>query len=257
MARKPTKKDELAAALEAEEADEGVDKKAITDEEVIDGGPLSSTEEDLVEVKIGGQTLRVSQEVADAYSEETGRYTSEIADLKKARPTSTRIETTSRTETKEGEEKPDLTTLIFTEPAKAIDLIKKEMREELTSAYKADQAREKFWTDFYAENPELKGNDSIIYGVMQAHWDDLADLKGKAARDKVAELTRTEVISLSQRLTKKGRDKVVTETLEGGNSSRANKRTASVEDQDQGPVSLTAAIKARRAKRRASADTVH
>lgn len=255
---KPTKEAAPDPADDAEDDDSDPNDPggaaALRERAVMSGGP-GEEEADLVSIKLGDRTFQVPAEMAEAYNAEVGRFSTEIEKAKKTgreAPPARTDDTPPKKDAVVDEE--DLTTLIFTDTKKAIAKITETVRADLTKSYQEEQTRSAFWGDLEAENPELKGRRTLVTAVMQEHWNDLKDLKGKDAREKVAELTREEILSLSNQFNKgKSRAKGAAETLEGA-STGARRPSGSDEDRDNTPRSLSAALKARKTKRRESSE---
>jgi len=92
---------------------------------------------------------------------------------------------------------------------------------------------------------------------MSSRWGEIQNLRGKTARDKLANLTREEALKLAKRHSKQGAGKVV--DLEGGGDSPGSGDEPLItppQRQPTRPISLGEAIKERRlARERANRGT--
>lgn len=140
---------------------------------------------------------------------------------------------------------PDWEDLLFTDPKAAVSLIKKTIRDELTSelttTYKRDQGEKAFWDDFYKAHDDLKDDDDLVRATLNKNLSDLADLPVKKAAEKLAELTRERIMRYTGNNPKGGK-KAVTE---GAGQPTKGK----VEPEKPKVVTLSDIIRARRAKR--------
>ena len=124
--------------------------------------------------------------------------------------------------------------------------IKEEVRKELTAEYQQENARNEFWNNFYSENPDIRDEQTIVRAVMEENFDTLGGMKGKAARDELAKMTKRKILDLSTKLSGGKRSALPEESLEGG---RTNARPQKARQEDKVPSSLSAGIKARKAAR--------
>jgi len=148
-------------------------------------------------------------------------------------------------------QEPNWEDLLFTDTNKAVALLKKTVREEitndLTSQYKRDKGETQFWDDFYKDHDDLKHDDDLVKTTLQSHMSELADLPVKKAAEKLAELTRTRILRYTNGTTPKGK-KAVTE---GASQPSGGKKVAETPK----PLTLSDIIRARREKRYSKATT--
>lgn len=90
----------------------------------------------------------------------------------------------------------DLEDLWFTDPKRAAEQIRQQVKDELRQEYQTQDQAKQFWADFNRENPALAGHNHIVNAVMNQHWDEVKALSGKTGRDKIAELVKAELVSL-------------------------------------------------------------
>jgi hypothetical protein len=141
---------------------------------------------------------------------------------------------------------PDIATLLFTDPAQALAIHEQQIMAKISQAYQADVNQRKFWADFYADNDDLDPavDDKLVKVVMQENYTELNSLPLSDARKKLADLTRHEILRLTQRNKQP--------TQPGGPMVEpASPRTPQVpQPETQQPVrSLTDLIMAKRAQR--------
>lgn len=190
---------------------------------------------DEVDVLIGGQVYSMAPETAMAYQNEQVAHQS----TRDAAPVE---------ENREEEGDVNYEEMLFTDPNKALRLhgeeVAKQVKEELTSSYRADNAQQQFWNDFYGENGELKEDDHIVRMILTQHFDVLENMSGKAARDKLAELTQTEILRLVNKQGGTPDPDNPSTQLEGGTSEQPG--VAVVAPTPKTPQTLGQAIKERR-----------
>ena len=142
-------------------------------------------------------------------------------------------------------QEPDWEELLFTDTKQAVSLLKKSIRDEitseLTSTYKRDQGERDFWGDFYKSNDDLKADDDLVKATLQKHLAELADLPVAKASERLAELTRERIMRYTGQAPKGGK-KAVTE---GAGQPTPGKKAP----EPQKAVTLSDIIRARRAKR--------
>lgn len=155
-------------------------------------------ESELIAVEIGGVSHEVTQEVYNSIVQERTFLQSEPAPIV------------------EEKDAVDLESLIFTDPTAAMKLMKDEIQTELRGEYSQDQARNKFWSDFYTTNPHLQEEDAIVKMVMQREWNNIASLPTTPGIKKLSTLVEEEILRIvNKQGGKKGAGERIT-TLEGG-----------------------------------------
>jgi|TARA_R100000750_G_C2342833_1_gene94930 hypothetical protein len=210
---------------------------------------VTREEDDLVDVIIGGEIFKVTQDVADAHAaEQEENRGGAVAPEPEPDP--------NEGETREA----DYSTAIFADPNAVLkevgDNLEERIVKRITGAYQQDQARSIFWDDFYRDAPELKEEAHLVNMVLNTNFDAIKGLKGKSARKKLAELTQAEIIRLTNK--QKGITSKVgatTTSLEG--DTQPAMTPASEEDQATAaiPQTLNAAIRERNRVRRERSTT--
>jgi hypothetical protein len=200
--------------------------------------PQAQPAPQLIKMNMGGRELEVTPEVAEAYMEDM-RYmqqqsASRQADNELAEPAA---------------EQPNYAELMFSDPDAYTKAIREEIVEEVRREYQQDQGMKDFWVDFYRDNPELREDESIVTATLSRYWNDLANMPTGQAKDRLAELTQKQLLSIAQRHgTKPAKND--TATLEGGDNPN-NSPTPEPQEapEDKLPQSLGDALKERKLKR--------
>lgn len=87
-------------------------------------------------------------------------------------------------------EGPGVDELLFTDPKKAIERLRGEIKEEVRREQGQKDAERKFWADFYEENPDLRNAERIVQSVVREKWEDVSILPVADARKVLAQETR-------------------------------------------------------------------
>ncbi len=140
---------------------------------------------------------------------------------------------------------PDMDALMFEDPARYRELMEERIESNLTTKYEKQRGLDQFWNGFYAQNRDLEGEDAIVKSVANNNWAYLGTLQVPEATTKLAELTRKEFMRIQGKF-KPGSD---AETLPGGRTfteSPGSPTQPAPVVEDEGPVSITAALKKHR-----------
>lgn len=143
----------------------------------------------------------------------------------------------------------DYETELFTNPKGAIERlraeIKSEVKAEMTGQYNAAESSKAFWTTFYDENKDLKGEKLMVDAVLNRDWAKLKDMDAPKAAKHLAEATKKEIMRLSGGKSESDPD---FRPSEGG----SNKGTPAKDpkNNEEKPKSLSDIIRARQEQRR-------
>lgn len=142
-------------------------------------------------------------------------------------------------------------TLLFENPTEAVNRLKSEITAEVTSLYQQDKAQTDFWNGFYSKNQDLdrQDDDMLVRGVLQQNWNSLHALPPQEAAERLANLTRRQILRYSQKakLEDESTPNPATRTfVEPASHPSPRPAPRAV---DEGPATLTDVIKARRAAR--------
>ena len=202
-----------------------------------------------VPVTIGGVQYEMFPEAAAAYQAETTERNRAYQDVVGVQRQQS--EEVNKNETPEI----DYNDLLFTDPNEALRIhgeqVAKQVVQHMESSYSQDQVVKEFWSDFYGEHPDLKEEDGLVRMVMSKHWSTLQHMKGKDARDKLAEHTQSEILRLMNKNKSAGKGEPnLSTSLEGDTpSAGASGSSIPVQQESQIPPTLGEAIKQRRLMR--------
>lgn len=173
----------------------------------------SDDEPTMVSVVVGGVAMDLPEDQAALVQAEQEAARQVIQGLQVVEPSS---------DDRLNDDDPTAADLLFTDPAAAIAKITKEVTDTVRGEYRQDQASKDFWGDFYRENNDLREEDHIVRAVLDRDMDTLKNLTGKGGRDKLAELTKGEILRITEKH-QKGKKKKAddTTTLEGGGADDA------------------------------------
>ncbi len=230
------------------------------DAEILKGGPAETALEApaketpsprLVSVKYGGKDIQVPEDVAQAwesrereFGQKLSEHSQELGELRKFR---TSVQQTVQPQTPQ---RPDLSTLMFENPAEYNRLMREEIKAEIRQEYTQDQGLRDFWRSFYRKHDDLDGEDSLVQAVMQRHWGELQTLPVSSAQDKIADLTRGEILRISKKLKGGNTEEELPQgraVVEG--ASRPVSRTRKTEEDEGKPKTLSEVIRDRRQAR--------
>lgn len=100
---------------------------------------------------------------------------------------------------------PDWDRLIFENPSKAIELLEQRIYGNISTAYDSQRAVDRFWSSFYDQNPDLKGEDFFIQSIANRPevkglraWDENG-VPNPESIERLANLARKEILRLSKK----------------------------------------------------------
>jgi hypothetical protein len=255
MARKPK---------EQEDPDEPEPKApADPDAALLRGGPGQDPAEPAAEpeptpdqptrarVKIGKKEFEVDPEIADAYAAREREYADGIRMDREARAELDRYRRAAQP-TPPKDDEPDLNTLIFENPKKALELHGQQIEARLEARYRTEQAYRAFWETFYKNNPDLEEEDTFVRARFTSIFNDIADQPTGKAQDALADDVRREILRISRKArtsddTPPPRTRAIVEAPSGDRPPRAQRS-----EEDDLPTSLSDAIRRKVAARRAA-----
>lgn len=88
------------------------------------------------------------------------------------------------------EEEP-LDELLYKDPKKAVEVITDRITSKIEAKANARDNESKFWTEFYAENPDLKGATRLVNAVKTEKWNELKPLALSEAKKFLAKEARS------------------------------------------------------------------
>jgi len=173
-----------------------------------DPADRSQDEPQLVAVNVGGQTLELPADQAALIQADQAASQDRYDALQVATPP----EPSDRSQ----DDMVPLEDLLFTDPKAALAQLTQQITQTVRGEYQQDQASKQFWNDFYIENPDLREEDHLVQAVLNRELGTLENMRGKTGRDKLAELTKGDILRITEKH-QKGRKKKVDQTtqLEG------------------------------------------
>lgn len=139
----------------------------------------------------------------------------------------------------------DWETELFRDPSGTLkrygEIIEKKVTNKLTTQYQQEQGTQRFWTQFYGANADLKDDHDLVQAMLSANMHVLANMPVNDAIAKLADLTRERILRYSKKST--GRKAVV----EGNNPPQPRARPQEPTDK---VVTLGDILKSRREARR-------
>jgi hypothetical protein len=145
---------------------------------------------------------------------------------------------------------PNLDTLLFENPTKALEIHRQQIVNELTQKYEAEKRQQEFWRDFHSRHKDLDGDDLVIHAVAARNAAGLSTITDPVEMaDKIADLSRREILRISNRAKSDTPDK--TRAVVEGSSIAAPKLQPRPEAEEKGSLSQT--IRDRRKARQEAA----
>lgn len=146
----------------------------------------------------------------------------------------------------------DFEKLIFQDPQKALkmhaEMVRDQVKQEMTQMYQREQGTQKFWNDFYQANPDLKDDHDLVEMTLNANLNDLIDEPVPQAIEKLADLTRQKILRYSGKGQNKddGKSPKRQKAQAEGASRPAPKQPP---QEEPGPSTLSDLIRARNKRR--------
>lgn len=231
---------------------------------VITGGPgvsTPSTAPELRPVKIGGREFQAPPDMAEALEKRERDYEAgiqkqgqELGELRgRLREWESQQERLRTALAPQGAQpaEPDIETELFTNPRAALARHERQILSRLEQQRQVETDREKFWRDFYGSHRDLSRDDDhwLVETILQRNFRDLATLPVDEGHKKLGDLTRQAMLRIMKRAPGSASGSPRT-TVEGASAARSDRSVAPAAE-DDGPNSLTEAINAKRARKRA------
>lgn len=70
----------------------------------------------------------------------------------------------------------DIDNLIFTNPKKALEIYGNKIKNDIDQSHAAKTREQKFWDDFYVENPDLRNAERIVKSVTGERWHEISKM---------------------------------------------------------------------------------
>ena len=211
----------------------------------------------LEKVKLAGQEVEVPPEVAEAIRQREQEFNQKLSEQGTELGALRRLveeRLPQQPEAPVTEQPQDVwENVLFEDPAKAKAMLMDDVRKLVADERDAviqqttqERARQQFWTQFYANNDDLKGNEDIVEAIFAKNLAALQNLSPLDAADKIAELSRGRILKLMNS-TPATSNKPQVEPASPPTTPPAAPEPAS------GSKSLTDSVKARRRSRRQAA----
>lgn len=220
----------------------------------MDGKPGEGTQSgpEIVTTKIGEKEVSIPKDVATALqaANEAAFAAKKGADEARAQAEQLREQLAALQKGhQDGKPKdaPDYETLLFTDPKAAVERLRQEILAEVSGAVSRQQLQERFWSEFYDKNKDLKEFDGYVKFVFQRELPKYGKLEAYAAMDQLATSVKGELLKMSGG--KVGSDKKL--VGEGGGEKGTSKKgdqSNEVDTVDQ--VTTASILKARSEARR-------
>jgi len=205
-----------------------------------------------VEMTIAGQKYTLDPAIASALEEREKQFERKMSqqgeELGKLRKLQQQVDALNQAQAAQAQ--PNMDTLLFENPTKALELHRQQIVSELTQKYEQEKRQQEFWRDFYKRHKDLDGDEIVIKAVASQHAASLGTITDPVElADKVADLSRREILRIANRAKSDAPDK--TRAVVEGKSIEAPKPTARPETEEGG--SLSQAIRDRRKARHEAA----
>jgi hypothetical protein len=146
-----------------------------------------------VTIRLNGQSLEVTEAVADAIHAREADYQRQISKM------GTELGTLRRQPQQAPQQAPGATQdddlEFFQSPTKAVSKqVQKAVEDALQQMEQRNAQRDalaKWWGKFYSDNKDLSDHQDVVGYVVQQHMDDLKDLDQGTAHREIARFTRT------------------------------------------------------------------
>lgn len=93
--------------------------------------------------------------------------------------------------------------LLYENPKEAFrlhgEVVKNQVKAELTAQYQRDQGAQSFWRDFYVKHPDLREDHDLVQQTLESNFVDISPLPVSQALEKLALLTRERIVRYSGR----------------------------------------------------------
>lgn len=230
-----------------------VDDKVVTKTAAADDAPKAE------KVSVGGKEFEVPADLAAAIkaarSEAESKTTegaAREAELRRQLEAATKKPATGDDK---GDKDPndELADLIFTDPKAALKALESRIMAAVEGKTAMKSAQAAFWQQFYEKNPELKGAELVVEGVMGKNMGVLNPLPVEKASERLAELAHETLLKLgvNKKQSKKGKQAEGGTESTGGRSKDTDDVSEDSRSQQSGGISAT--LKARQQARRDAA----
>lgn len=239
---------------EPTQAEKDRDAALQRERDVMSGGPGDDErqEPEWQTFSYGGKEFKTQEDLT--------AYIDELQEQRRQQPAPQRQEPQQqRQETKPpaGDGEIDWDKELYTDPKSAMtrfgDHIRKQVRQEMTAEYRAEQTMNKFWENFYSANPDMKGKELIVKAVFDRDLPKIGELPIPDALTALGKSVTAEVQKLGGKPRPSGqetseRNRTLVESGSGAAQRRGGGDRQSQAEKDP-PSSLSAIIRQRQIAR--------
>ena len=205
-----------------------------------------------VEVTIAGQKFSVDPAIASAIEERERQSMQKInaqsEEMGRLRKIEQQVQALNQAQAAQAQ--PNMDTLLFENPTKALEMHRQQIVSELTQKYEQEKRQQEFWRDFKSRHKDLDGDDLVIHAVAAKNAASLNTITDPVEMaDKIADFARREILRIANRAKSDTPDK--TRAVVEGKSFEAPKPTPRPETEEKS--SLSQVIRERRKARHEAA----
>lgn len=171
-------------------------------QEIMTGGPVDGEvrvpdapkkDEGFVYEGLGGKKITDPKELATYAKEIEARAIQ--AEIERERASKTQP-TMNAPVVEEKTDEDNIEDLLFQDPKKAIKLIEERAETRVKKMLDAKDATQKFWDDFYTENPDLKSHDRVVQLITREKWNEVANIPLAEAKKRLVDESRKMINSI-------------------------------------------------------------
>ena len=193
-----------------------------------------------VEMTIAGQKYTLDPAIASALEERERQFERKMSqqgtELGELRRLKQQVDALNQAQAAQAQ--PNLDTLIFENPTKALEMHRQQIVSELTQKYEQEKRQQEFWRDFKSRHKDLEGDDLVIHAVAAKNAASLNTITDPIEMaDKIADFARREILRIANRAKSDTPDK--TRAVVEGKSIESPKPTPRPDTEEKGSLSQT------------------
>lgn len=199
-------------------------------------------------VRIGGVEYTVPPDLADALEQREKEFQRKLSE--QAAELQDRWLRASQAQLQEPQKEQDplegVDSLLFENPKEAVKRLRDSIVSQVSSMYQADQGRRQFWTDFYADYPELRKHQTLVDAVLNRHLQEWSSIPANQAKQLLADAVKREIAEIAKTIAPSG-------ARTHAEEQRQPRPRAVASETPAPPKSITQLLKERRARFRPAA----
>lgn len=90
-------------------------------------------------------------------------------------------------------EGPSIDELLFTDPKKAVSMLRQQAKDDVMGEIGKKENEKKYWGNFYEENPDLRNADLVVQSITREKWTEISNLPLAEASKVIAREARKHV----------------------------------------------------------------